>query len=363
MSDGTAYLADFYIDSSLESSNERLVITGGTYSNINFNNRRDFSRLGYDDPVSKLLIMLVPNTTGAISFDRDHDRHFLNYKDSYLMVFFVQCEKGPNGKRYWLYKMKPGLFDEVSSTFYSLEGALVECRNILERFDFESLEVPSFENSIKFLPEHKQAGLQILGYFQETLNQKYPDNDVKVEIGQKGNIITMKVETHDGNIDEYEKAFEDYGLVITGKKPTAKYLDGAVDIIALENQLRMAEVQLKNQFEILRLKDQIIDNQRTGLDYFQNELSQSLMSQREVIGSFLENLKRSANYNDMASVFQILEDELRSNGAESLKAELTDFQVQNPDLWKALKEHLNNIIEKAVYTGVSKELLGLLDKI
>ncbi len=40
-------------------------------------------------------------------------------------------------------------------------------------------------NSIVFPPEYRLAGLQILNHFQETLNQKYPDNNVTVRIGQK----------------------------------------------------------------------------------------------------------------------------------------------------------------------------------
>ena len=56
------------------------------------------------------------------------------------------------------------------------------------------LDKESIIRSIEFQPQHKEAGMSILGYFGTVLRNKYKDMDVSVAIKQAGLRVTMIIE-------------------------------------------------------------------------------------------------------------------------------------------------------------------------
>ncbi|MCE7995799.1 MAG: hypothetical protein HEP71_27720 [Roseivirga sp.] len=145
-------------------------------------------------------------------------------------------------------------------TTETAKSTVLSMLSMLLLFWETSDEKDQIHRSIEFAPEYRQAGLQILNYFNETLIQKYPDDNVVVRISQSGNKVTMEIETPDGRTELYEKALDEYGLVVTGKMPIDKYLDNPIDILALEHKLENAMLELKFQQQLLTMKDQVIEN-------------------------------------------------------------------------------------------------------
>ncbi|MEM7032351.1 MAG: leucine-rich repeat domain-containing protein [Chloroflexota bacterium] len=117
----------------------------------------------------------------------------------------------------------------------------------------------TIERLIEFAPEHKQAGIGILNYFGDVLDQKYPDMDVKISIQQDGNKVTMIIDPPEGEIEIIQQTLEDYSLVVTGKKPVEEFLDEPTQIIQLQNKLDMALMEIKQNERLLIDKDRQID--------------------------------------------------------------------------------------------------------
>ena len=79
---------------------------------------------------------------------------------------------------------------------------------------------PSFERSIEFEPEVRQAGISILSFFAEVVENEYSGQSVKAGIMQNGNAVTLRVETPEGELlKEVEKMLNQYGLAVMGKAP------------------------------------------------------------------------------------------------------------------------------------------------
>lgn len=215
-------------------------------------------------------------------------------------------------------------------------------------------------STLNFKPEHKQAGLQILNYFQETLNQKYPDNDVTVRIGQKGNLVTMEIETPDGKTQAYEKALEDYGLVVTGQMPVEEYLENRVDRMALEQQLRMANMQIENQREILQLKSEVVSSLQEHLSYFKEELRLATRANRFALKELSTVAKIALEKNDPVELFEWMDRVLNDNGPEALGEQLEAIKEENPTLYETILTRANAVVDGAATKVMSSELVDLL---
>ncbi|MCE7995797.1 MAG: hypothetical protein HEP71_27710 [Roseivirga sp.] len=208
------------------------------------------------------LILFTDEATAATDLYRRF-RMMEEYSlEPYRMVFVLDRaldsdHHSKNEINPFLFQVFPGVFNEVSTPYPSTYDALKEVYNRMEKFSVLSVinQNNQFKNSLEFSPEHKQAGIQILNYFQETLNQKFPDNEVTVRIGQKGNRVTMEIVTPDGYTELYEKALEEYGLVVTGQKPVEEYLPDKLDQMALEFRLQNISTELEYTNKLLTMKD------------------------------------------------------------------------------------------------------------
>ncbi len=297
-----------------------------------------------------------------------------NYKENKLIVentypdfekqyeLIVDIHKSGN-KAFYLFQEKPKTFIESSGAYPGYKELFAECyRRMIQITMYRSLGI-DLKREIEFSPEHKQAGLQILSYFQETLNQKYPDDNVTVRIGQKGNTVTMEIETPDGETQKFEKALEDYGLVVTGKKPVNEYLEDPLDIMQLEFRLQNISTELEFTNKLLTTKDQIIASQASTIEYFQSELSKQLIAGREHTSEIIKLASKALENKDMQPLFTFLDNELETNGEDQLRKDLSELKESKPTLWEAIKAHAYKISEKAVHTHASDLLIALIESI
>lgn len=118
--------------------------------------------------------------------------------------------------------------------------------------------------SIEFPPEYYQAGLGILSYFHKVLKEKYPGTQATVRIIQDGLVVKMIVETKDGDKHIVEKALEEYDLILKGEIKPEQYFDASaqIHILELKNELRMAQVRIESQKELLAFQQAQIKEQQ-----------------------------------------------------------------------------------------------------
>ena len=356
----TRFLVDVLTNLEIEKSKiESEFSTNGITTDIL--DRIDYKNALFSSYSKCLVILSSEHPGGASGIFRVVEEIHQTRLDRYLMI--IVCHNNRSYKTgYNAYVLKPFNFNQVSFNYLSLEEVGDFIYTQLINYEIGTIKnVPKFAVSLEFPKEHKQAGLQILNYFQETLNQKYPDNDVTVRIGQKGNTVTMEIETPDGEKETYKKAFEEYGLVVTGQKPVEEYLENPVDQAELRSQLRLAQAQLESKRDLLLMKDQVISTQKTQLEYFQSELSKQLASGREQTSRILDLAENAlANDHEMNALFSALDEDLASGDAGSVKAELEKLKEEKPTAWKAVQAHAYEIGKKATYTVGSEQLIALI---
>lgn len=158
---------------------------------------------------------------------------------------------------------------EFESTF-----DICEIPSIMEGFN-ENVIV---NRSIEFPPEYYQSGLGILSYFNNVLKEKYPDTPANVKIIQEGLVVKMIIESENGNKEVIEKALEEYEQIINGRIKPEEYLASAAKVLELKSELRIAQVRLDNQMDI-------IDFQRTEIKVLNEIISKGLSSTTQIIQS------------------------------------------------------------------------------
>ncbi|MFD2365328.1 hypothetical protein [Pseudoduganella sp. GCM10020061] len=151
---------------------------------------------------------------------------------------------------------------------------------VYEIFTDRSIADPNLiERCIEFKPEQYQAGMSILAYFGEVLEQKHPGMEVKVRIEQDGNFVRMHVETPDGMKSVVEKTLEEYSLVISNKAAPESLFDNKIQILQLQNKLALATLEVKQTREILQLTHEMYAGRLSSLEEDVNFLRQQLGTQ------------------------------------------------------------------------------------
>lgn len=129
---------------------------------------------------------------------------------------------------------------------------------VVNPFDFEEftqrLKLPTIERTLEFAPEHKDAGVSILGYFSTYVADKYPDKSVKVKIEQDGLTVKMQIDTDEGDEDLVERSLVEYGQVVTGQMKPEDALDDKLAIHRLNSELRRAKDRLEDSRELLEIE-------------------------------------------------------------------------------------------------------------
>lgn len=112
--------------------------------------------------------------------------------------------------------------------------------------------------AIEFPPEYHQAGLGILGYFGTVLRERYPQGDAVVKIEQDGLTVRLIVESENGDRETIEKALHEYELVVRGESPPEILFESRAKVIELKNELRIAQVRIESQRDLIEYQGQEI---------------------------------------------------------------------------------------------------------
>lgn len=141
---------------------------------------------------------------------------------------------------------------------------------------YEGVDGAPVAREITFEPHQKQAGIQILSYFQEVVDTKYKNKNVRVSIRQEGSKVIMIIISPDDNTkEEVEKTFEEYASVVVGDKSVDSFLDDKLEILALQSKLDIVNAELRNMERILDLKDE-------SIRFFKNVIEQSVSTQPQI---------------------------------------------------------------------------------
>lgn len=117
--------------------------------------------------------------------------------------------------------------------------------------------------SIEFPPEYHQAGLGILSYFGTVLREKYPSHNAKVRIEQDGLRVRLVIESENGDKEIIEKALQEYELVVRGETPPEAFFDSKAKVLELKNELRIAQVRIDGQRDIIAYQGEEIASLRS----------------------------------------------------------------------------------------------------
>ena len=229
-----------------------LLLRKAGYEVCNTNNKEFIFKLSFDENIDLLICdykLLV-----ALPFDELAKLYKL-YFDKGIAVILL------GGKDFNLNNINlPDIFIErIISKPFTNNGMIDNIREAINiqilKNEIKNLKSGLSEDSITrgldFKPQYKQAGISILSYFGRVVEQKYPDDDVKIKIVQEGNKVTLHIETLNGDIDKIEKTLDDYSLVVTGQKKPEEILSDPLQIMELKFQLQSTANTLQMTQQLL----------------------------------------------------------------------------------------------------------------
>ncbi|MES2877889.1 MAG: hypothetical protein V4713_05650 [Pseudomonadota bacterium] len=208
---------------------------------------------------------------------------------------------------------------------------------------------------LSFPPEYQQAGLAILNYFSAVLIDKYPDIPVAVSIKQEPNLVTLVITLPDGSEDKITQALNDYGLVVTGKMSAKEFISDDLRALALEQKLELAQMEVRQTKEILRLQDQYSNKRVESLEVEVKNLYSLLgreFTSREKLQDgllkFTETMSNGHIGEQVTGLLNSLSQAIADHNVERTKIILEDIQTAEPDVF----ERLNDFFLKAATSGI-----------
>lgn len=144
----------------------------------------------------------------------------------------------------------PAPFLILAASFYEQELELIE----LPTIDTDAGPKSVINRTIEFPPEYYQAGIGIISYFGTILREKYPEQGCRVKIEQEGFFVRLVIESDNGDKEIIEKALREYELVIRGDSLPETIFDCKARVIELKNELRIAQVRIESQKDIIALQ-------------------------------------------------------------------------------------------------------------
>ncbi|MDT0356499.1 hypothetical protein RJO15_12005 [Herbaspirillum huttiense F1] len=198
---------------------------------------------------------------------------------------------------------------------------------------------------LTFPPEYQQAGLAILNYFSVVLNDKYPDIPVAVSIQQEPDKVTLLIKLPDGSQETISKTLSDYGLVIVGKMTPEDLVGDGLKAIALKQKLELAQLEVKQTREILRLQEQYsasrIESLESQVQNLYSLLGKEFASREKLQTGLMDlasQLVGGAVGPGTINLLQSLSAAIGEKNAERTKIVLEDIQQSEPTLFSRLQE-------------------------
>ena len=228
---------------------------------------------------------------------------------------------------------------------------------------------------INFPPEYQQAGLAILNYFSAILADKYPDIPVAISIKQEPNLVTLVITLPDGTEDIISKALNDYGLVVTGQMSAKDLVKDDLKVLALEQKLELAALEIRQSRDIMRIQDQYAEKRIGTLEAevknLYTLLGREFTSREKLQEGFLQLSEGLAQTSGNASgqvapLLAALSQAIADRNAVITKIILEDIQTASPDLFSQLGTFFLNaatsgVIGNSVYDWI-KVFLPMVPK-
>ncbi|MFS1466347.1 hypothetical protein BCU33_009765 [Vibrio lentus] len=230
------------------------------------------------------------------------------------------------------------------------------------------------EKSIEFPPEHYQAGIGILSYFGDVLKAKHPDTKAKIRIEQGDGVVRLHIHTPNGNKEIIEKTLADYTLVVAEKAPPESLFEDKVQIMALENKLEIAKMEVRQTQNMLMLTQNSSHERVRSLEeevsFMRNQLGIQLShiedqrvltstvvacneklvlcqttSNEKMIDSLIEKAWSSRSVIESLEYIKgKLEGDLTDDDEDDIKKSISVIQENDPDLLLELRELLRNTV-------------------
>jgi hypothetical protein len=211
--------------------------------------------------------------------------------------------------------------------------------------------------SIEFPPEYHQAGLGILSYFGTVLREKYPDHNCKVRIEQDGLRVRLVIESENGDKEVIEKALQEYELVVRGEAPPELFFENAAQVLDLKNELRIAQVRIESQRDLIALQGGEITSLRS---LFGHALTSQRPQPLSVCVNPVINVTNSVS-STVTQSFPIIADHMQSLAALAINE--PDIQLRLLDLEDSLMALVNKQTPDAVKESIGlKKLKHFLDE-
>lgn len=132
----------------------------------------------------------------------------------------------------------------------------------------------TLSKSIAFEPHQASAGLSILSYFNEFLNQQYAGIEAKVSINQEGTNITLVVETTSGEVEKIEKSLYEFGLAVINKRSPSDVLQSSIDVEKFRMKLEFAELELRQNARLIANYEALTGEYRQRISSLENRMEE-----------------------------------------------------------------------------------------
>jgi uncharacterized protein YjbI with pentapeptide repeats len=175
--------------------------------------------------------------------------------------------------------------------------------------------------SIEFPPAYRQAGLGILAYFSEVLHHKSPDIQATVRIEQENLIVRLVILTDEGYRETVEQTLDAYGRVVIGRMPPEALFSDPFQLMELRHRLERSTSDAKYAYELLRMRDQLGQQQQARITSLERELAELL----QLVGESLRHEHQVSTQlvtghvqqtHDLTRMLTALVDELTAQQAE-----------------------------------------------
>lgn len=222
---------------------------------------------------------------------------------------------------------------------------------------------------IEFPPEYIHAGITILSNFSSLIRDKYKNEEIKVSIQQEGAKVTLIIEGEGGVRERIEETLYEYGLVLSGQEPIEILTDDPYKIAELKQQLRIAQIQLENQKELLEIEKRHnlqIENKNTSIESQYKEMikiiSNSLSDKGEE-NSFLRTLITAANStqsetakSSLNALIGIIENQTQNENKKVVVESLQSIRQNDPGAFKQItdfaKSCTSSMVGSALYSWI-----------
>ena len=222
------------------------------------------------------------------------------------------------------------------------------------------------ERYIEFPPEYHQAGVSIMSFFGEVLRRKYPENKATVKIEQDGLRVRMIVEPLTGKAEVFERALDEYGLVLTGQITPDEFTKDKFLAINLKHELRLAQARIESQKELLHYQDINLRNKEKQIDQFMKFIGKALNepAPHHIEIEVSPNISPSISCEvSMSSSISYILDDLKQLGGmlddSSNEAEVVEETRQ--EIEKIGKNDTNKIIHSSAFNKLRKIIENIND--